>query len=81
MGICDEFARVDADPWLVLVLGGGGVKGNAHVGALKALAEASVRPAGIVGTSIGALVGAPTSTAAPHTLSPFTGQPTRAPGG
>lgn len=56
MGISDGFARVDADPWLVL--GGGGVKGIAHVGALRALAEAGVRPAGIVGTSIGALVGA-----------------------
>lgn len=43
-------------PWLVL--GGGGLKGLAHVGAWRALEEAGVRPAGIVGTSIGALVGA-----------------------
>ena len=41
-----------------LVLGGGGLKGLAHVGAWRALTEAGVRPAGIVGTSIGALVGA-----------------------
>lgn len=43
-------------PWLVL--GGGGLKGLAHVGVWRALEEAGVRPAGIVGTSIGALVGA-----------------------
>jgi len=41
-----------------LVLGGGGLKGLAHVGAWRALTEAGVRPSGIVGTSIGALVGA-----------------------
>lgn len=41
-----------------LVLGGGGLKGLAHVGAWRALEEAGRRPAGIVGTSIGALVGA-----------------------
>lgn len=43
-------------PWLVL--GGGGLKGLAHIGAWQALSEAGVRPRGIVGTSIGALVGA-----------------------
>ena len=42
---------------LLLVLGGGGLKGLAHIGAWRALSEAGVRPAGIVGTSIGALVG------------------------
>jgi len=42
----------------VLVLGGGGMKGIAHVGAWKALQEEGVRPDAIVGTSIGALVGA-----------------------
>jgi len=41
-----------------LVLGGGGLKGLAHIGAWRALREASVEVAGIVGTSIGALVGA-----------------------
>jgi NTE family protein len=41
-----------------LVLGGGGLKGMAHIGAIKALEEAGIRPAGIVGTSIGALIGA-----------------------
>ncbi len=43
-------------PWLVL--GGGGLKGLAHVGAWRALVEAGVEVQGIVGTSIGALVGA-----------------------
>lgn len=43
-------------PWLVL--GGGGLKGLAHVGAWRALEEAGFQPAGVVGTSIGALVGA-----------------------
>lgn len=42
---------------LALVLGGGGAKGAAHVGALKVLEEAGVRPDIIVGTSIGAIVG------------------------
>lgn len=43
---------------VVLVLGGGGVKGTAHAGAWRALREAGVEVAEIVGTSIGALVGA-----------------------
>lgn len=43
-------------PWLVL--GGGGLKGLAHIGAWRALGEAGVRVGGIVGTSIGSLVGA-----------------------
>ena len=50
------FPDVDEEPWLVL--GGGGVKGLAHVGAWRALVEAGLRPKGIVGTSIGAVVGA-----------------------
>ncbi len=41
-----------------LVLGGGGVKGLAHVGAWRALGEAGIQVSGIVGTSAGALVGA-----------------------
>jgi NTE family protein len=45
-------------PRTVLVLGGGGMKGTAHVGAWRALEEAGVRPDAVVGTSIGALIGA-----------------------
>ena len=41
-----------------LVLGGGGLKGLAHIGAWRALTEAGVELEGIVGTSIGSLVGA-----------------------
>jgi NTE family protein len=41
-----------------LVLGGGGLKGLAHIGVWRALGEAGVPVAGVVGTSIGALVGA-----------------------
>ncbi len=43
-------------PWLVL--GGGGVKGLAHLGAWRVLKAAGFEPEGIIGTSIGALVGA-----------------------
>lgn len=41
-----------------LVLGGGGMKGLAHVGAWRAVRESGVDVTEIVGTSIGALVGA-----------------------
>ncbi len=42
----------------VLVLGGGGARGLAHLGVLKALEEERLRPTRIVGVSIGALFGA-----------------------
>lgn len=41
-----------------LVLSGGGAKGLAHVGVLRALERAGVRPDLIVGSSMGAMVGA-----------------------
>ncbi len=41
-----------------LVLSGGGVRGIAHIGALKALGEYGIYPSHIAGTSAGALVGA-----------------------
>lgn len=43
-------------PWVVM--GGGGLKGLAHVGAWQAIEEAEFPVRGIVGTSIGGLVGA-----------------------
>ena len=43
---------------VVAVLGGGGAKSLAHAGAWRALLEAGVRPSHIVGTSMGAVVGA-----------------------
>jgi len=45
-------------PPLGLALGGGVARGWAHIGALRALIEAGIKPDIIAGTSIGALVGA-----------------------
>ncbi|HTR22097.1 MAG TPA: patatin-like phospholipase family protein [Gemmatimonadales bacterium] len=41
-----------------LVLGGGGMKGLAHIGVLQALVERGVPPTQIIGSSVGSLVGA-----------------------
>ena len=41
-----------------LVLSGGGVRGVAHIGAIKALEEYGISPSHIAGTSAGAIVGA-----------------------
>lgn len=41
-----------------LVLSGGGAKGFAHIGVIKALAAAGIRPDLVVGTSMGAVIGA-----------------------
>ncbi len=41
----------------VLVLGGGGVKGLAHIGVLKAIEEKRIEISAIVGCSMGALIG------------------------
>ena len=41
-----------------LVLGGGGLKGLGHIGVWRALTEADVRIDGVIGTSVGGLVGA-----------------------
>lgn len=43
---------------VALVLGSGGHRGYAHVGVLKALAEAGVKPDLVIGSSIGAVIGA-----------------------
>ncbi|MGH7569496.1 MAG: patatin-like phospholipase family protein [Gemmatimonadales bacterium] len=47
---------------LVLVLSGGGAKALAHLGAFRALEERGLAPAHIVGTSMGAVVGAALAT-------------------
>src|SRR5262245_13122080 len=44
-------------PRTVLVLGGGGMKGVAHVGVLRALEQLKIQVDEIIGTSIGAVVG------------------------
>src|SRR5438309_1918900 len=49
---------VKSDTRFILVLGGGGMKGLAHIGVLQALTERGLLPTHIVGTSVGALVGA-----------------------
>lgn len=46
-----------ARPKIGLVLAGGGAKGVAHVGVIKVLEEAGIRPDIVVGTSMGAVVG------------------------
>lgn len=45
-------------PKIALALGGGGARGCAHIGALKVLERENIRIDMIVGTSIGAVVGA-----------------------
>ena len=45
-------------PRVGVVLGGGGLKGFAHIGALRALNEAGIRPRLYAGTSIGAMIAA-----------------------
>jgi NTE family protein len=43
---------------VALVLGGGGLKGFAHIGVLRAFEERGIRPALVAGTSIGSLIAA-----------------------
>src|SRR5256885_17142955 len=53
--------HVNNQTQFTLVLGGGGMKGVAHVGGLQALTERGLVPSQIVGSSGGALGGAPRS--------------------
>lgn len=46
-----------SQPRIGLALGGGGARGWAHIGVLKALARAGIEPDVVSGTSVGALVG------------------------
>ncbi|MFN0243565.1 MAG: patatin-like phospholipase family protein [Planctomycetota bacterium] len=50
--------RTNHRPRTVLVLGGGGMRGMAHVGVLRAMRKLGIEYDAIVGTSIGSLVGA-----------------------
>jgi len=45
-------------PRIGLALGGGGARGWAHIGVLRALERAGIKPDVVCGTSVGALVGA-----------------------
>lgn len=49
---------VDLERGFTLALGGGGARGWAHIGVARALEAASLAPHAIVGTSMGAIVGA-----------------------
>ena len=48
---------INNQPKVALVLGGGGAKGFAHIGVIKALEENGITPTLVVGTSVGSLVG------------------------
>ncbi|UTV28101.1 patatin-like phospholipase family protein [Photobacterium atrarenae] len=54
---CAFSAAADERPKVGVVLGGGGAKGAAHIGVLKALEEMHIPVDYIVGTSMGAYVG------------------------
>lgn len=49
--------KINHNPKLCLVLSGGGAKGLAHIGVIKALEEQHIKPDCVVGTSAGALIG------------------------
>lgn len=53
-----EGAMEKRKPRLGLALGGGSARGWAHVGVIRALEEAGIRPDLVCGTSVGAMVGA-----------------------
>jgi NTE family protein len=50
-------ARQSTAPRLAIALGGGGLRGYAHIGVLQALEEAGIHPTLVVGTSIGSIIG------------------------
>ncbi len=52
----EEGPGLDSRTWVIM--GGGAAKGFAHVGAWKAIQEAEIPVAGIIGTSTGAMMGA-----------------------
>lgn len=51
------FISLNARQKIGLVLSGGGAKGLAHIGVLKVLEEANIRPDYITGTSMGGIIG------------------------
>ena len=53
-----RFEAAAPAPRVALVLGSGGPRGFAHVGVLKVLHEAGVKPDIVIGSSVGAIVGA-----------------------
>jgi NTE family protein len=57
LGIIFNGIAQDKRPKIGLVLSGGGAKGIAHIGVLKAMEEAGLTPDYISGTSMGSIVG------------------------
>ena len=55
--VTETVASIENQPKVALVLGGGGAKGFAHIGVIKALEENGITPTLVVGTSVGSLVG------------------------
>lgn len=49
--------KIDGKPKIGLALGGGGGRGSAHIGALKVLEKAGIKPDYVCGTSIGSVIG------------------------
>ena len=49
---------VDLERGFTLALGGGGARGWAHIGVARAIEEARLSPRAVVGTSMGAIIGA-----------------------
>ena len=52
-----ELRPLQPAPRLALVLGSGGPRGYAHIGVLRVLEEAGLRPDLVVGSSVGSLIG------------------------
>jgi NTE family protein len=50
--------RLEPRPRIALVLGSGGPRGYAHIGVLRVLEQAGIEPDLVVGSSVGALIGA-----------------------
>lgn len=53
-----QVPRLQPRPDIAVVLGPGGPRGHAHIGVMRVLEEAGIVPDLIVGTSVGALIGA-----------------------
>ncbi len=54
----NEVPALNPPPRIALVLGSGGPRGYAHIGVLRVLEEAGIFPDLVVGSSVGALIGA-----------------------
>lgn len=58
MGVCLVRMMREKEPKLGIALGGGGLRGAAHIGVLKALERNGIRPDLIAGTSAGSVIAA-----------------------